>query len=372
MKRTMILAALSTATAMGCSAEVTVPEDDASTAMSVSSPCRLDDARLTVMTQNVYLGMDVDPVLGAPSEEAVPVAVAAAWRTLEANRFEDRAAAIAASIGGARPELVALQEVALYRRFPGGGGAPTEIDFLAILRKALAKRALPYRVAVVENATDVMVPMFAGFDASGAPILDGVQVLDRDAILVRADVEISEPRAARYEASLPVAVGSASLEIVRGWASVIVKAAGGSYRFMTTHLEDHVPEIQAAQAAELLAIVNAEKRPIVVAGDFNSPADGSGTPTYAALAAAGLRDAWSAAHPKKPGFTCCRASDLRLAAPLTERLDLIFARGRTARPIPGAVSAELVGEERRDRTPSGLWPSDHAGVVATFRAPTLW
>jgi hypothetical protein len=30
---------------------------------------------------------------------------------------------------------------------------------------------------------------------------------------------------------------------------------------------------------------------------------------------------------------------------------------------------KLVGEKPSDRTPSGLWPSDHAGVVASLR---LW
>jgi hypothetical protein len=29
-----------------------------------------------------------------------------------------------------------------------------------------------------------------------------------------------------------------------------------------------------------------------------------------------------------------------------------------------AVAAEVLGEELDDRTPTGLWPSDHAGVVA--------
>ncbi|MEU6069315.1 MULTISPECIES: hypothetical protein [Streptomyces] len=29
----------------------------------------------------------------------------------------------------------------------------------------------------------------------------------------------------------------------------------------------------------------------------------------------------------------------------------------------------LVGNEQSDRTPSGLWPSDHAGIVATLRVP---
>jgi hypothetical protein len=33
------------------------------------------------------------------------------------------------------------------------------------------------------------------------------------------------------------------------------------------------------------------------------------------------------------------------------------------------VDADVVGEESTDRTPSGLWPSDHAGVVATLALP---
>jgi hypothetical protein len=31
-----------------------------------------------------------------------------------------------------------------------------------------------------------------------------------------------------------------------------------------------------------------------------------------------------------------------------------------------AVAAEVLGEEPEDRTAAGLWPSDHAGVVATL------
>lgn len=367
-----ILALLSMTTALGCSAETIASPDGDEAAASTSSPFLLDDMRITVMTQNVFLGMAVEPVLAAPTEADVPIAVAAAWQTVHANRFDERADAIAASIARRRPDVIGLQEVAVYRQFTGNGDAPTEIDFLAILQKALAKRGLAYKTAAVQNDTDVLVPMLAGFDASGAPILDGVEVIDRDAVLVRADLTTSKPRAGRYQASLPVPAFGTTVEIVRGWVSVDVQALGGSYRFVSTHLEDLVPEIQAAQAAELLQIVNSEKVPVVVAGDFNSPADGSGTPTYATLRAAGLRDAWSAARPNAPGFTCCRAEDLHVAKPLTERLDIIFARGRSPKPIPGLVFAEVVGDEPGGRTPSGLWPSDHAGVIASFRAPTLW
>ena len=34
------------------------------------------------------------------------------------------------------------------------------------------------------------------------------------------------------------------------------------------------------------------------------------------------------------------------------------------------MAAEVIGEELGDRTAAGLWPSDHAGVVATLRLAT--
>ena len=33
------------------------------------------------------------------------------------------------------------------------------------------------------------------------------------------------------------------------------------------------------------------------------------------------------------------------------------------------TSVDVVGEEPADRTASGLWPSDHAGVIATLTLP---
>ena len=33
------------------------------------------------------------------------------------------------------------------------------------------------------------------------------------------------------------------------------------------------------------------------------------------------------------------------------------------------LARKVVGDDRGDRTRSGLWPSDHGGVVATFLTP---
>jgi hypothetical protein len=47
---------------------------------------------------------------------------------------------------------------------------------------------------------------------------------------------------------------------------------------------------------------------------------------------------------------------------LDERIDLALVRGALE-----AEQIEIVGASAVDRTPSGLWPSDHAGIVTRVR-----
>jgi hypothetical protein len=64
-----------------------------------------------------------------------------------------------------------------------------------------------------------------------------------------------------------------------------------------------------------------------------------------------------------PGFTCCTD----IAAPASganERIDIVFHRGGVT-----AESVEIVGADPTKRTAMGLWPSDHAGVVANLQVP---
>jgi endonuclease/exonuclease/phosphatase family metal-dependent hydrolase len=156
--------------------------------------------------------------------------------------------------------------------------------------------------------------------------------------------------------------------VERGWVSVDAKVRGKTFRFINTHLEpiDIAPQAQAAiqlaQATELLQGPANTSLPVVLVGDFNSPADGSGTDTYEVLVGAGFEDTWSQTHPGDPGYTWGHDADLQNEdVNLTQRLDLVLFRGDLR-----ALSADIVGEDPADRTPSGLWPSDHAGVVATL------
>lgn len=119
-----------------------------------------------------------------------------------------------------------------------------------------------------------------------------------------------------------------------------------------------------AQGRELLAGPVAADLPVVVVGDFNSPADGKGTPSYAELTEAGFDDAWLDAGRGESGLTCCHATSLRNPADtLDRRTDLILTRGEFR-----AACIDVVGDEPADMV-GGLWPSDHAGVVATLNMP---
>jgi endonuclease/exonuclease/phosphatase family metal-dependent hydrolase len=141
---------------------------------------------------------------------------------------------------------------------------------------------------------------------------------------------------------------------------------GATVRFVAVHLEAESPQVQARQVDELLARCDGERLPLILAGDLNSPADGSGTPAYARLVAGGFRDAWPLARPGDPGDTCCHDALLVSPAPVVrQRIDAILVRG----PVQ-VLDATLVGLDPARRTANGLWPSDHAGLIATLRIPS--
>jgi endonuclease/exonuclease/phosphatase (EEP) superfamily protein YafD len=142
---------------------------------------------------------------------------------------------------------------------------------------------------------------------------------------------------------------------------------GDTVRFTTTHLETEELErrlgLQRDQVNELLATWCDANLPLVVTGDFNSDPRDTTTAAYGALTSAGFVDAWRAAGTGTPGFTCCQSADLRNAtSALSQRVDQVFFRGAGR-----VIDAALLGADPGERTPSGLWPSDHAGVFATLR-----
>jgi hypothetical protein len=319
----------------------------------------------TLMTWNIYQGADLSPLFNATTPSEFVTAVGSAYNRIQATNFGERADSIADEIQKTRPDLIGLQEVILLRtQIPSDGPATPAtnitLDYLQILIDTLAERGLIYEPIVVQNGTDIEVP---GLISTG---LVDIRLTDRDVILVRADNKdftLSNIQGAQFAAKLPLTTLFGPISIPHSWVSVDVTFdKGDKARIVSTHLEPLSPIIQGLQADELLNGPGNTHLPVVFIGDFNSNADGTGTPTYTKLIDAGFIDAWTIKG-KGNGFTCCQADDLlNNDSSLTERTDLMMFRGDFK-----VKDIELVGNSQNDRTISGLWPSDHAGIVATLK-----
>ena len=316
---------------------------------------------LTVASYNLYLGADLSPLFAARSQAELVGAAATVYARMEATRPPERMRRIAGLLAEERPDVVGLQEVARWETGPLGGALRPTYDFLPLLLRSLAARGEHYvPVASNDNFTG-QLPISATTQA---------RFLDRDVILVRArslarGLQVSRPQSGRFAAELtiPTAIPGLTFSVPRGWSSVDLRKNGRTVRFVNTHLEAFSPLVRAAQARELVAVVEASRPPVVLVGDLNSPPDDA-TGAYGLVRAAGLVDAWVVAESPAGGATSGQAPDLRNpVSELDSRIDFVLYEPRGLR----AVRAEVIGDEQRDRTRSGLWPSDHAGVVATLR-----
>ncbi|MFE7710070.1 endonuclease/exonuclease/phosphatase family protein [Streptomyces sp. NPDC057486] len=151
----------------------------------------------------------------------------------------------------------------------------------------------------------------------------------------------------------------------RGWSAVDVALKGkpARVRVATTHLQPGVPAIRNAQGQELYAAPAQSPYPVTALGDFNAPPT-EVTGPYGTFTTGGYDDAWRTIHGPGGGFTAVQDPDLRnLPSKLSSRIDYVFYRPTHL----SAVSARVIGDKVRDRTPTGLWPSDHAGPVVRLR-----
>ncbi|MDE0396954.1 MAG: endonuclease/exonuclease/phosphatase family protein [Candidatus Poribacteria bacterium] len=340
----------------------------------ISAPMLPDDgtleaAPLTAMTYNVYVGSSAEPLLAVENLLQVPQEVANMYNNVMASDFPGRAAAIAKSIKTYQPHLIGLQEISLIRRqSPGdritGGLVEAEevvLDFLQILMDALQAEGLSYQVAAQVANLDIEMPMFTDTG------IDDVRLTDYDVILSRSDVVVSRPMSANYTNALTIEM--LGLEVPRGYAAVDATVSGITYRVINTHLEAEIVgmENRVAQAQELVNNLQDETLPIILLGDFNTRApDGT---VYQILLSAGYVDVWQM-DSEGTGKTCCQDDDIRNeVSDLSVRIDQIFVRNLE---LPTSVMTHTVGDKPSDRLPSGLWPSDHAGVVAHLLIPPFY
>lgn len=372
-----------------------------STRTAAGAPARAaDPPGVEVMTRNIYLGVDVTrPLAAAEGLEGLDALLAVAHEahameeTLAQTNFRVRARLLAKEISRKKPDLIGLQEVAKWRSGPvqflppevGVPNATTvEADYLKILQRALTRAGTPYRAVAVQKESDVEVPSFLGnpLDPEN-PMTDAedVRVTISDVVLRRvgSDVKVLRKGGGQYDADLPLDLAGVTVSFIRGFAWVDAKADGRRFRFVTTHLEAFSSALALQQAQELLAGPADTARTTILVGDFNSDPlnstqNGSGVEhraAYDAIVAAGFHDEWLRWAPAEEGWTSglSETVDDDSAAGFDHRIDFVFARSASGRALR-VVSGDVTGDRLRDRDPvTGLWPSDHAGVVLQLRFP---
>ena len=339
---------------------VTVSGCERITDTVVKTPDPSVEQPLTVMTYNVYVGSSAEPLLNVENLLQVPTEVAKMYNNVIASNFPSRAQGIVKSIKAHNPHLIGLQEISLIRRQSPGDFLPDNptlaedvvLDFLQILMEALSAEGLNYNVAAKIENIDIEMPIIA---EAG---LDDIRLTDYDVILARNDVEITRQVSENYENTLKFEM--LGLEILRGFAAVDATISGKTYHVVNTHLEAYTEENRVAQTQELVDILSDVELPIILLGDFNTRApDGTG---YNILLSAGYVDTWQM-DSEGNGNTCCQDDDiLNEISDLTVRIDQIFVKNFDFR----SVLTNTVGDKPDDRLSSGLWPSDHAGVVTQF------
>jgi endonuclease/exonuclease/phosphatase family metal-dependent hydrolase len=338
---------------------------------------------VTVMTRNVYLGADLSPAIAAENLAEVAAANGAILRQVIENDFPTRAEGLAAEILEQKPDLVGLQEVALWQTTPiTPAGTALTLDYLDLLLAELnegkgknGKGRPQYRVAVVQNEFDLEAPADANGIAGDGPggELANAEVMGhltmRDVILVRhgAGIQTSNEQGDNFQTLLELPVAGQLVPIARGWTAIDVKVRGShTFRFVNTHLEAFDPFIREAQAKELVAPDGpaTSTLPVVLVGDINSDDDtviGPQRLAYEALLAAGM-----VSRSTDDPLSCCLDSPLLTVtgggevSDFDHQVDHVLTRDPTVVTLQSSTVTGLFPV-------NGFWSSDHAGVTSALR-----
>ncbi len=346
---------------------------------------------VNVMTRNLYLGADLTPALESTSNSAFFEANGQILRTVDASNFPVRAKGLAGEILEEEPDLVGLQEAALWRTGepsvgPVKSGIPVattvKYDFLKLLLAQLNKGKTRYRAVVVNPEFDFEAPAdynglpHDGPGGGGPGLLENTEINGRltmrDVILAKvgAGVKVSNPQSGHYTHLLVEEVAGTKVTIVRGWTAVDATVRGSAkFRFVNTHLESFdpssvYPSIRAQQAAELVEPGGPAtgKLPVILVGDLNSdtktevqPGDGQ---AYQVLTKAGFRERSTS----KPLGCCIEGSeDLKggSRSSLNHKVDHIMTNDPKQVKLRESV---VTGRTMHN----GYWDSDHAGLFSSL------
>jgi endonuclease/exonuclease/phosphatase family metal-dependent hydrolase len=385
-------------------------------------PVQATQQPLTVMSRNLYLGADVGVAM-----ELIPDFSAAAqfmWSQVSATDFSKRAPLLAQEVISQNADVVGLQEATHWYCKKNLLSKKVIVfdfteQFLEATRKlgheyVLASKdgvdafnigysipAIPYLTMVTDPET--FQPMF-GSDRAACGFEIG------DALVVKKEIASKIIQVGNSEYQTSYSIIPKIMTIYRGYTWADIDYYGSKVRIVSTHLEslwdsNKVPNA-VLQAKQLTKDLSSTKMPIIVIGDFNSdPRDPrpnsesnpGGQPeaskacraqvekpslntaidtcnAYWLMRNSGFIDVGPDAQnvenftwgmnalltgPDEKRFKA--AIKMGNAYGFTDRLDYIFLKNGAK-----VVSSKIIGN-----TPpkSGLWPSDHASVVAQVSLP---
>jgi endonuclease/exonuclease/phosphatase family metal-dependent hydrolase len=307
-------------------------------------------ADVTVMTRNLFLGADLIPLATSPAGPQFEKAAGDVLRQVTSSEPDARMRLVAREIARAKPDLVGLQEVTLWRTGPKNDPAratQVRVDYLAALRRALAASGASYRVVADQRTLDLEGPSDAGVD---------VRFTDGNVILARKGVRVSHVRSSDFRHQLVIntqALGPISVN--RSFNQLDATVRGVKLHVVNAHLEAYSAATRLEQAKELVKRALGSGRPTVLLGDLNSgprlPKAEDRRP-YRAIARAGFKEARTSTP------QCCFGDDLK-----SGRWDHVVDHVMT-RPRIQLVRSFVTG---REKTPGGRHPSDHGGVVSVLR-----
>ena len=312
--------------------------------------------RIRVATWNIYLGADLGVLLGELPASGLDATSEEVLRQLQVTAFPHRAPAIARLLVQEQVDLIGLQEVCTWH-----SDGELMWDGATELCAALEELDEPYDVVVAQ-------PSFRGsgrVGSTGEPVL--MRLEGRNLILRRRSsaVQVEETSAGMFGSALTVSLmGAIDVTIDRGWCTARCSVDGAEgFTFVNTHTEAYDATSRDRQRNELMELLPGDPR-VVVVGDFNATPGEIGMPRE-------LTDAWTAAGNDGDGpgaATCCRGADLTDPdTRFADRIDYIWLRGLEV------DSCTRIGADAEDRTKPEdggdhrLWPSDHAGIVATLQ-----
>jgi hypothetical protein len=336
---------------------------------------------VTVMSRNVYLGANLDQAIGAPTVESAIDGAGVIYNEVARTNFAERSVLLADEIKDAKADLVGLQEVALWReQIPSDLGGPpinpgatpataVKYEFLEMLMGQLGPK---YRVVGFQEEFEGELPAdIDGDNSTGGPVsgedLD-FRLTMRDVIVARDGVETKQVKSGNYETRFETSVGGVPVAADRGWVSTKANVDGTKFRFVNTHLEAFGdPSIRAAQAEELVDGPAKSRKDVVLVGDMNSDKDDTGGDgaAYGVIRKAGFVER------QIKGGTSGHAESLTNPNDQDEfrrTIDFVFVNNRRIKLVKGesAITGRDAGSPM---SPSGLWPSDHAGVFSTLAFP---